>query len=224
MNYIKRIAVIGMTQSGSTRIYNLTRILLRMGGYNKFDLFTYGREGIIHKEKGVPIQDKIKICKMHEINNNICKGHYTHVVNTVRDMRDVVSSRIRKLKKLKKYKIESPMFYAEENYKFWSDGIKHAGINIKYEDFQKDPIKSIKEYSEFLGLKLTDEQYKEALSETEKLKNPKFFKNIKGSLMIPQTISNNGEIGAYKKSLKEETIKAIQDKFKDFFEENNYQL
>lgn len=215
-----RILVCGPTQCGSTRLFNLVRILFEIQGKKVHSQFT------LHPQ---PNECDILVEKCHGINQLICKiNDYDVILLPIRDLRDALISLIKRHgEKRNNFTILLCNIY--HNMHLFNQWKKHATKIIRYEDYGVEQIRNI---CEILKIEISDEQIITVMKELSDLhhsdKLPKYddFTNplYQKTLMCKNHNTSNGKSEKYIDYFtKEENARILgNQEIRKFLEKYNY--
>ena len=248
---ISAVIVCGMTQSGSTLLYNMIREFYEFNNFNVLCMIagkpTYITDGYDSTKIKNPI---IQLTKQHDATseNNLENMVF---INTRRDVRDCVASLS---KKNPSYLGGDLIKMADENIGHFESAKTFSDYQWNYEDYKKDPIGETKKIFKFLS-KFTYKSIADGVIHENKKLNPNdvydanvakmvhMCENIK-NLNIPDSeeediinshnlykktlmskkhiTSNNGKVGAYKQTFTKKQINLIEKECGPWLIENGY--
>jgi hypothetical protein len=217
------IVVGGMGLAGSTLCFNICRNMCEENETN-YDVFLGSKiKTSVTDYKG----KKMRLIKSH-LYLPLYKTPQHFNIFVIRDLRDTVSSMKRKTPEKWEGNELNSAKYNMEYYESWRG--KKRDFTFKYEDYKEDPLTTIKKLSEKIGFSFTDEQIENIYYKSENLKEDASLRDVQRGDVFNQTlltrkhITNNGKIGDYESNLDEETIKKIEQKYKDFFVTHGYEI
>jgi hypothetical protein len=205
---IKKIAVVGMRQSGSTALYNMIRYI-----FTSNDIAVYGEVD----DEYDPLCKKAQASPVH-----IRKGHaYSSSVNewsdyifvTKRDLRDSVASSIRK--KGKPIGDKDIIAHCHRLIEAYSEWEKYANYIFSYELFMKNPESVISEVLGILGVSCASvSEINDWLQYLFKASGKRLKKIGYDEIRLTRRfITNKGRVGGYKKTLSSHESKLIRKEF-----------
>ena len=219
-----------MPQAGSTLCYNLARLLVERSFYT---LIAYVQDPpkFVYCCEVADSDRHYEIVKQHDLAADIRNRHgwppNVYVINIKRDLRDTIASAMRKLPEGEELDILETCERNLDWHGAWSTLTDYEWV---YESYKKNPLKVMRELQKALKLNLDDDALNEVIAVAENLKtvmsslddadHQREFANI--TRMDKTQITNNGEIGGYKKTLTEEQIGLIETTYNDWLVENGY--
>lgn len=232
-----RILVCGPTQCGSTRLFNLVRILFEIQGkkvHSQFTLHPQPNDCGVLVEKCHGSRDLLRNCATNETlshgtNQLIRKiNDYDIILLQIRDLRDALISLIKRHgEKRNNFTILLCNIY--HNMYLFNQWKKHATKIIRYEDYGIEQIRNI---CEILKIEMSDEQIMLAMKELSDLhhsdKLPKYddFTNplYQKTLMCKNHNTSNGKSEKYIDYFtKEENARILgNQEIRKFLEKYNY--
>tara|TARA_Y100000310_G_C20520852_1_gene733599 strand:+ start:386 stop:1051 length:666 start_codon:yes stop_codon:yes gene_type:complete len=219
-----------MPQAGSTLCYNLARLLVEKSLYtliaNLQDPPT-----CLYFYEGTNIDRYYDIVKQHDLAPDLRHRSTwpdnVYVINIKRDLRDTIASATRKLSEGKELDILETCERNLEWHGAWTSLVDYEWV---YESYKKSPLKIVQELQKTLKLNLDVDALNEVIAMAENLKtvmsslddadHQREFANI--TRMDKAQITNNGQVGGYKKTLTEEQIELIETTYNDWLVENGY--
>ena len=204
---MKTCQVVGMSQSGSTLLFNIVRLILNKS------------------------ETEYELTKDHRPST---EGVDFYIVS-FRDIRDTTTSYYLKYKNCWLSAVESGEKNVKWM-KECEALPKKKVLFYRYEDYQDDKIKQVKKLISFLKIKeLADGEIKELISEAEGIiqsapsskanANQTFYKDevYKETLMLKEhrTI-NRGKVGGYKDHLSGDQIRVLHEKFLGWIQQYGY--
>ncbi len=213
------ILVAGMSQSGSTLLFNIIRNCYIQNGH---------KVNSILSTNGTTKSGYINIMKCHGY--EFILHHISNLIITpIRDLRDCVASTKQRNPTFKNGNV---IEIGRNNLRWYNDWKKHSNYEFKYEDYKNNPMKILREVSKVLKLELDDEALKIVHAEVESLPTNKNLPEIQDgsealnplwcdTLLSKHHITNGGKIGGYDR-LTENEIKQLESIFNSWLKEHNY--
>jgi len=211
----KQIVVLsaGMQRSGSTWLYNATRLLLMESSLTR-DITGYGWIG----DLSTLLQKKIMLLKIHGFSQNILDLVLPEIIlYSYRDLRDALAS----IKRI--WKREPSMELANMLIQNDSQWRKHADFIMRYESMIENREGILLKLSNFLGI--DDADIHGIIAKIDALryedsggKKPQYHME---NLLYEGHITD-GRHGSWKGFLDEKLLDQIERKYREWFIQNNY--
>ena len=244
------VVVCGMTQSGSTLLYNIIREFFENNNFSVLGMVaatpSYLTQGYNSERISNPI---VQITKQHDATSENSLENMIFI-NTRRDVRDCLASLNRK----NSMHLGGDLLkQAHENMGYFETGKIYSNFQWNYEDYKSDPIEYTKKMFKFLSKfayrgvgEMSPKNKKinpDSIDDTMIAKTIHTCENIKNlnipvvsdsggleevnlynmTLMTKEHItSNDGKIGAYKETFTEKQINLIEEKCGPWLVENGY--
>jgi len=203
----------GMPRSGSTWLYNAARLIL-LNSQKTHDLVSFGWIGDLDS---IP-KKKIMLIKIHSYDISWVKKSQI-ILYSYRDIRDALASAKRKFEQ--QPSIERADAYILQ-YKQWKN---EADFIMRYESMLNDPLGTLEKLASTLNIK--DVKLTEILTEINSLSYQSTgIKNEAYNMenLLHKGHITNGSHGSWKGYLDDVLVKQIEDKFRDWFIENKYEI
>ena len=209
----QRIICAGMIRSGSTWLYNAVRLLTISNGDDVYATW-------IKKYKNDNSRS-IHIVKAHLFVENLLTNNAI-VLTTYRDLRDIVASMINKgwitiEQSNNLLKVQEILDETTTHHRLYKEKSK---INLKYEDIIKDKALAIKKIAITLDIKTNN--YQSLADQIEGLAYTKQGYD-QTTLLHNNHRTTKDKIGYYKNILSLDTIRFIEEKYKDWLTQYEYQ-
>lgn len=207
-----KIVCAGARRSGSTWLYNVTRILF---DEKKKDVY----EHFANREYNPNNPRSVHVLKIHQFEKYFMET--ANFISTIhRDLRDVAASAVRRelIPPRKRDIIRFLNKVAKKEHGQW---IQYANIDFKYEEVMSDKTGHIRKIAALMkmpvGLKIARTIHKRV----EALIIPQKFDPI--TQLHPGHITD-GNWGSFKNTLSSSIILAIEDEFGDWLERHGYPI
>lgn len=211
----KNIVIAGMTQSGSTLLFNIVRQY-----YENKSLRVVSAN---YRSHTIYIGD-VLIMKVHHYSRNIHKLADI-IFSTKRDIRDATASFYRKSQNKNKFIDKNFTQYVTENTDLYNAWREYSNYEFVYESYKKDPVNTIIEIVKTLGEKISKKDAKTIQHSIEAMKDEKSLPNkddssnyYKKTFFTKAHITNTGVKG-YLKTLSKEQIRYIEKNYCDYLVE-----
>lgn len=206
----------GMQRSGSTWLYNATRLLLVRSPLTR-EITGYGWIG----DLSVLPQKRIMLIKIHDFSQTILDLQLpTIVLYSYRDLRDALASSKRKWNQQPSLELADKLI---QNDRQWR---RRAHFIMRYESMMNDQHGTLRELSNMLKINDGD-NIKEIIDQIEALKyeNP----GTRNPLYHMENLLHKGHItdgrhGSWKGILDDTLLEQIQTKYRDWFINNDYPI
>ena len=206
------ILVAGIPRSGSTRLYNIIRLILlqkfsfeslHCGWHDKFDLQKAGVHNII---------------KLHYFDQKWCDWADV-IFTTKRDLRDILASSIDfgmlDIRFLSEEKINIFLNDIVEKYNYWK---QNSDLEVIFESFEENKRQVITRIFEICKLRVDVD---EVLRRIDYIAENRNNKALVGEYISKKHISNKAD-STYRDRLDSETLQVVQDAFADWLKMNGY--
>jgi len=206
------ILVAGIPRSGSTRLYNIIRLILlqkfsfeslHCGWHDKFDLQKAGVHNII---------------KLHYFDQKWCDWADV-IFTTKRDLRDILASSIDfgmlDIRFLSEEKINIFLNDIVEKYNYWK---QNSDLEVIFENFEENKRQVITRIFEICKLRVDVD---EVLRRIDYIAENRNNKALVGEYISKKHISNKAD-STYRDRLDSETLQVVQDAFADWLKMNGY--
>ncbi|MDQ7787568.1 MAG: hypothetical protein RDU01_08160 [Thermodesulfovibrionales bacterium] len=203
----------GMQRSGSTWLYNATRLLLMNSPFTR-EISSFGWIGDLSK---LP-QKRIMLIKIHDFNENLVRLDLPKIIlYSYRDVRDALASSKRKWNQEPSLELADKLIQNDHQWRRYADFI------MRYESMISDQYTTLTELAGILKINNADIQ--EIISQIEALR----YENAgnKNSLYHMENLLHQGHItdgrhGSWKGFLDDKLLDQIERKHHEWFLRNNY--
>jgi hypothetical protein len=206
----------GMQRSGSTWLYNATRLLLMQSPLTR-ERTGYGWIG----DLSILPQKKIMLIKIHDFNEKILHLDLPKIIlYSYRDVRDALASSKRKWNQEPSLELADRLIQNDQQWR------RHAHFIMRYESMISDQQGTLLELSNMLNIN-DNGNLQEIIAAIDALK----YENAgnKNPLYHMENLLHKGHItdgrhGSWKGILDDSLLEQIQAKYREWFIQNNYPL
>ncbi|WP_417481983.1 hypothetical protein [Maricaulis sp.] len=196
------VLIAGQPQSGSTLVFNLSRMIIEQGA-------DIGSVGLYDKSRGWPARGRnfVNILKIHDFDQEASQNADV-VITTVRDIRDCVVSHTRRMEKDGRGAGPwTPYYYGAWNLQCYKGWHERSDFEARYEAVVDRPVLTVMELARALGRRLDESAalaiadaaqglWSQGLPEADDPTNPKYQRTL---LSLSHNTSG-GRVGTHKDS------------------------